>query len=80
MAAAPLAPPPLACSGSTERRPKGAVGHGSSLLATPTRLRMLALHSSSFSVAGGKSRSSCARAKASAGVGGGESCVDRDAL
>ena len=30
---------------------------------------MVALHSSSFSAAGGKSRSSCARVKASAGVG-----------
>ena len=80
MAAAPPAPPPPACSGSMERRPKGPAGRGSSLLATPTRLRIVALHSSSFSVAGGKSRSSCARAKASAGVGGGKSCVDRDAL
>ena len=38
---------------------------------------MVALHSSSFSAAGGKSRSSCARTKASAGVGGDDSCVDR---
>ena len=62
MAAAPPILPPLACGGSTERRPKGHAGRGSSLLATPTRLRMVALHSSSFSVTGGKSRSNCARA------------------
>ena len=80
MAASPPARPPLACGSSVERRPEGPAGRGSSLLATATRLRMVALHSSSFSAAGGKSRSSCARAKASAGVGGGESCVDRGAL
>ena len=80
MAAAPPILPPLACGGSTEHRPEGPAGRGSSLLATATRLRMVALHSSSFSAAGGKSRSSCAHAKASGGVGGGDSCVDRDAL
>ena len=80
MAAAPPVLPLLACGGSTEHRPKGPAGRGSSLLVMPTRLRMVALHSSSFSAAGEKSRSSCARANASAGVGGGESCVDRDAL
>ena len=80
MAASPPAPALLGCGGSTERRSMGAAGHGSSLLAMPTRLRTMALHSSSFSAAGGKSRSSCACAKASVGVGGGESCVDRDVL
>ena len=35
MAAAPLVLPPLACVGSTERRPEGPAGRGSSLLATP---------------------------------------------
>ena len=80
MAAAPPAPPPLACGGSMERWPEGPVGRGSSLLAAPTRLRIVALHSSSFSAAGGKSRSSYAHAKASAALGGGESCMDRDAL
>ena len=48
MAAAPPVLPPLACGGSTERRPEGPAGRGSSLLAMPTRLRMVALHSSSF--------------------------------
>ena len=80
MAATPPVLPAPACGGSVERRPEGPAGRGSSLLATATRLRMVALHSSSFSAAGGKSRSSCARAKASAGVGGGDSCVDRGAL
>ena len=80
MTATPPVLPVLACGGSVERRPEGPAGRGSSLLATVTRLRMVALHSSSFSAAGGKSRSSCARAKASAGVGGGDSCVDRGAL
>ena len=80
MAATHPALPPRACGGSMERRPEGPAGRGSSWLATPTRLRMVALHSSSFSAAGGKSRSSCARAKASAGVGGGESCVYCGAL
>ena len=61
MAAALSALPLLACSGSMERRPEGPAGRGSSLLATVTRLRMVALHSSSFFAAGGKSRSSCAR-------------------
>ena len=80
MAAAPPVLPAPAWGGSVERRPEGPAGRGSSLLETVTRLRMVALHSSSFSTAGGKSRSSCARAKASAGVGGGDSCVDRGAL
>ena len=80
MAAAPLILPPLACGGLMERQPEGPVGRGSSLLATPMRFRIVALHSSSFSVAGGKSSSSCARAKAFASVVGGESCVDRGAL
>ena len=80
MTAAPPVLPALACGGSVGRRPEGPAGHGSSLLATATRLRKVALHSSSFSAAGGKSRSSCARAKASTGVGGGDSCVDRGAL
>ena len=80
MTAAPPVLPALACGGSMERRPKGSAGRGLSLLVTSTTLRIVALHSSSFSAAGGKSRSSCARAKASAGVGGGDSCVDRGAL
>ena len=71
MAAAPPVLPAPAWGGSVERRPEGPAGRASSLLATATRLRMVALHSSSFSAAGGKSRSSCARAKASASVGGG---------
>ena len=78
--AAPPVFPALACGGSVERRPEGPAGRWSSLLATATRLRMVALHSSSFSATGGKSRSSCARAKASAGVGGGDSSVDHGAL
>ena len=69
MAVTPPVPPAPACGGSVEHRPEGPAGRGSSLLATATRLRMVALHSSSFSAAGGKSRSSCARVKASAGVG-----------
>ena len=80
MVAAPPDLPAPACGGSVERRPEGPAGRGSSLLATATRLWVVALHSSSFSAEGGKSRSSCTRAKASAGVGGGESCVGRDAL
>ena len=80
MAADPPVLPPLTCGGSTERRPEGPAGRGSSLLATATRLQMVALHSSSFSAVGGKSRSSCAHAKASAGVGGGKSCMDRGVL
>ena len=48
MAASPLALPPLACGGLTERWPKGPAGRGSSLLATLTRLWMLALYSSIF--------------------------------
>ena len=70
MDTAPPAPPPLAWGGSMDRRPEGPTGRISSLLATSMRLRIVALHSSSFSTARGKSRSSCARAKASAGVGG----------
>ena len=66
--------------GSTEQRPTGPTGRNSSLLAMSTRLRTVALHSSSFSAAGGKSRSSCTRARASTGAGDGESCVDCDAL
>ena len=58
MAAAPPVLPAPACGGSVERRPEGPAGRGSSLLATATRLRMVALHSSRFSAAGGKSRSS----------------------
>ena len=80
MAAAPPVLPAPACGGLVERRPKGPAGRGSSLLAIATRLRMVALHSSSFSAAGGKSRSSCVCAKVSASVGGGDSCVDRGAL
>lgn len=80
MAVAPPALPPLACGASAVRRPEGPAGRSSSLLAMSTRLRMVTLHSSSFSTAGGKSRSNCARAKASVGVGGGKTCVDRDAL
>ena len=68
MTVAPPVLPALTCGGSVERRAEGPAGRGSSLLATATRLRMVALHSSSFSAAGGKSRSSCARAKGSAGV------------
>ena len=60
MTAATPVLPVLACGGSVERRPEGPASHGSSLLATATRLRMVALHSSSFSVVGGKSRSSYA--------------------
>ena len=65
---------------SSERRPGGSTRLGSSLLATATRLQIVALHLSSFPVVGGKSRSNCARARASAGVGGSETCTDRDAL
>ena len=64
----------------SERRPGGSIGLGSSLLAMATRLRIVALHSSSFPIVGGKSRSNCTRARASAGVGGSETCTDRDAL
>ena len=80
MVAASLVLPPPACTGSTECRHEGPADRGSSLLAKLMRLRMVALHSSSFSAAGGKSRSSCKRASASTGMGGSESCVDRDAL
>ena len=59
---------------------RGSTGLGSSLLATTTRLQIVALHSPSFPVVGGKPRSNCARARASAGVGGSETCTDRDAL
>ena len=78
--AAPLAFPPLVRGTPSERRPGGPTGLGSSLLATATRLRIVALHSSSFPVVGGKSRSNCARARASAGVSGSGTCTDRDAL
>ena len=80
MVAALPAFPPLVCGTPSERRPEGPTGPGSSLLATATRLQIVALHSSSFPVVGGKSRSNCARARASAGVGGSETCTDRDAL
>ena len=80
MVAAPPAFPPLVRGTPSERRPGGLTGLGSSLLATATRLRIVALHSSSFPVVGGKSRSNYARARASAGVGGSETCTDRDAL
>ena len=55
---------------------------GESLLAKSIRLRIVALHSSALSAAGGKSRSSCALASASAGVVGnaGERCEERDTL
>ena len=62
MAAAPPVLPAPACGGSVERQPEGPAGCGSSLFATAMRLWMVALHSSSFSAAGGKLRSSCARA------------------
>ena len=80
MVAAPPALLPLVRGTPSERRPGGSIGLGSSLLAIATRLRIVALHSSSFPVMGGKSRSNCARARASAGVGGSETCMDRDAL
>ena len=80
MVAAPPAFLPLVRGTPSERRPRGSTGLGSSLLATATRLRIVALHSSSFPVVGGKSRSNCARARASAGVGSSETCTDRDAL
>src|SRR3954470_20658548 len=69
MVAAPPALLPLVRGTPSERRPGGSTGLGLSLLATTTRLQMVALHSSSFPVVGGKSRSNCARAKAFAGVG-----------
>ena len=78
--AAPPAFPPLVHKTPSEHRPRGPSGLGSSLLATATRLQIVALHSSSFPVVGGKSRSNCARARASTGVGGSETCTDRDAL
>src|SRR6187399_1494766 len=55
---------------------------GESLLAKAIRLWMVALQSSALSTAGGKSRSSCALASASAGVegNGGERCEERDML
>src|SRR3954470_23447517 len=65
MVAAPPAFLPLVRGTPSERRPGGSAGLGSSLLATATRLRMVALHSSSFPLVGGKSRSNCARASAS---------------
>src|SRR3954462_10045099 len=78
--AAPPAFLPLVRGTPSERRPGGSARLGSSLLATATRLRMVDLHSSSFPLVGGKSRSNCARARASAGVGGSKTCTDRDAL
>ena len=75
----PVLPPPVRGTPS-ERRPGGFAGLGSSLLATATRLQMVALHLSSFPVTGGKSRSKCACAKASAGVNGSETYADRDKL
>ena len=72
-------PPPVRGTPS-ERQPGSSAGFGSSLLATATRLQMVALHSSSFPVTGGKSRSNCARARASAGLNGSETCTDRNAL
>ena len=51
---------PLVHGTPSEHRPGGSTGLGSSLLATATRLRIVALHSSSFPVVGGKSRSNCA--------------------
>src|SRR3954463_14180965 len=78
--AAPPALLPLVRGTPSERRPGGSIGLGSALLATATWLRIVALHSSSFPVVGGKSRSNCARARASAGVGGSGTCTDRDAL
>ena len=61
MVAAPPAFLPLVRGTPSEHRPGGSTGLGSSLLATATRLRIVALHSSSFPVVGGKSRSNCAR-------------------
>ena len=78
--AAPPAFLPLVRGTPSEHRPGGSTGLGSSLLATATRLRIVALHSSSLPVVGGKSRSNYARARASAGVGGSETYTDRDAL
>src|SRR3954464_4566433 len=72
--AAPPAFLPLVRGTPSEHRPGGSVGVGSSLLATATRFRMVALHSLSFPVVGGKSRNNCARAKATAGGGGSETC------
>ena len=80
MAAAPLDLPAPACGGSVEHCPEGPAGRGLSLFAMTMRLQIMALHSSSFSAAAGKLRSSCARAKASAGVGGGDRCMDRGVL
>ena len=80
MVAAPPAFLPLVRGTPSEHRPGGSTGLGSSLLATATRLRIVALHSSSFPVVGGKSRSNYARTGASAGVGGSETCTDRDTL
>ena len=80
MVAVPPAFLPLVRGTPSERRLWGLTGLGSSLLATATRLQIVALHSSSFPVVGGKSRSNCTRARASAGVGGSETCTDRDAL
>src|SRR6187401_25940 len=55
---------------------------GGSLLAKAMRLWIVALQSSALSAAGGKSRSSCALASASAGEegSGGERCEERDML
>ena len=80
MVAAPPAFLPLVHGTPSERRPGGSTGLGSSLLAIATRLRTVALHLASFPVVGGKSRSNRARVRASAGVGGSETCTDRDVL
>ena len=80
MVAAPPAFLPLVRGTPLEHRPGGSTGLGLSLLATATRLRIVALHSLSFPVVGGKSRSNCARARASAGVGGSGTCTDHGAL
>ena len=61
MVVAPPALLPLVRGTPSERRPGGSTGLGSSLLAIATMLRIVALHSSSFPVVGGKSRSNCAR-------------------
>ena len=55
---------------------------GVSLLAKAIRLWIVALQSSALSAGGGKSRSSCALARASAGEegSGGERCEERDML
>ena len=60
MVAAPLALLPLVRGTSSEHRPGGSTELGSPLSAIATRLRIVALHSSSFPVVGGKSRSNCA--------------------